>query len=61
MGNGPAVRGLLDVQKREDPDVLFLSETKMKRAKLEGLKWKLGMPNVIVKDCDGQSGGLAIF
>jgi hypothetical protein len=61
MGNGPAVRGLLDLQKKEDPDVLFLSEMKMRREKLEGLKWKLGMPNKFVKDCEGLSGGLAIF
>jgi exonuclease III len=61
MGNGPTVRGLLDLQKKEDPDVLFLSETKMRREKLEGLKWKLGMPNMFVKDCEGLSGGLAIF
>jgi exonuclease III len=61
MGNGPAVRGLLELQKREDPDVLFLSETKMRKEKLEGLRWKLGMPNMMVKECDGLSGGLAIF
>jgi exonuclease III len=30
MGNDPAIRGLLDLQKREDPDVIFLSEIKMK-------------------------------
>ena len=35
MGNGPAIRGLLDVQKGEDPDLLFLSEMKMVREKLE--------------------------
>ncbi|RLN08650.1 hypothetical protein C2845_PM11G28210 [Panicum miliaceum] len=28
LGNGPAIRGLLDVQKREPPDILFLAETK---------------------------------
>jgi exonuclease III len=61
MGNGSAVRGLLDVHKREDPDVLFLCETKMRREKLEGLRWKLGMPNMMVKNSEGQSGGLAIF
>lgn len=29
LGNGPAVQGLLDVQRKVDPDILFLSETKM--------------------------------
>ena len=30
LGNGPIICGLLNLQK-EDPDVLFLSETKMDR------------------------------
>ena len=60
LGNGPAIRGLLNLQK-EDPDVLFLSETKMDRRRIEGLRWKLGLINLVVKDCDGKSGGLAIF
>jgi len=61
LGNGPAVRGLLDIQKVEDPDILFLSETKMDRRRIEGLRWSLGMTNLVVKDCEGKSGGLAIF
>ena len=61
MGNGPAIQGLLDLKKKDDPDVLFLSETKLKKDKIEWLRWKLGMPNMIVKDCDGKGGGLAIF
>jgi hypothetical protein len=44
-----------------DPDVLFLSKTKLKEDKLEWLRWKLGMPNMIVKDYEGQSGGLVMF
>jgi hypothetical protein len=35
MGNGPAVNGLLDLQKKEDPDVVFVSETKMAGSKIE--------------------------
>jgi exonuclease III len=61
VGNDPAIRGLLELQKREDPDVLFLSETKATKDMIEWLKWKLGMPNMIVKDCVGRSGGLALF
>lgn len=56
-----AVRGLLNVQKEEDPDILFLSETKMDRATIQGFRWKLGLTNMTSKDCDGKSGGLAIF
>ena len=61
LGNGPAVRGLLSMQKEEDPNILFLSETKMDKRRIEGLRWHLGLTNVVVKDCEGKSGGLAIF
>lgn len=60
LGNGPAVRGLLDIQK-EDPDILFLSETKLDGKRMENFKWRLGMGNMFARDCDGKSGGLALF
>jgi hypothetical protein len=28
---------------------------------MENLKWKVGMPNMVVKDCEGHSGGLAML
>ncbi|PNT65117.1 hypothetical protein BRADI_4g37563v3 [Brachypodium distachyon] len=59
MGNGPAVRGLLDLQKREDPDILFLSETKCGEGRMKHIKWLLGMRNM-VKESVGKSGGLAL-
>ena len=61
LGNALAVRGLLDVQKLESPDILFLSETKMDLKRIEKFKWILNMPNLIVKNCRGLSGGLAPF
>ena len=61
LGNGPAVRGLLDVQKREAPDVLFLSEIKHNARWMERFRWSLQMPNLFVKDSVGLSGGLALF
>ena len=61
LRNGPAIRGLLDIQKREAPDVLFLSETKHDGKWMEWLRWKLEMPNMLVRDSDGASGGLALF
>lgn len=61
LGNGPAVQGLLDVQRKVDPDILFLSETKMDVKRLEWFRWKMGLTNMVAKNCDGQSGGLALF
>ena len=61
VGERPGSSWPLDTQKVEDPDILFLSETKMDRRRIEGLRWGLGMTNLVVKDCEGKSGGLAIF
>lgn len=49
------------MQKEKDPDILFLSETKMDQNWMEQFRWKLGMANVVMRKCEGQSGGLAIF
>ncbi|KAJ1259810.1 hypothetical protein BS78_10G184600 [Paspalum vaginatum] len=61
LGNDPAVRNLLKLQKEEDPDILFLSETKLDRNWIDGLRWRLGLTNLVVKNSDGRNGGLAIF
>jgi hypothetical protein len=47
FGNRSARRGLQDIKKREDPDVLFLSETKLDEKRMEKFQWLLGMPNII--------------
>lgn len=33
----------------------------MDERRIQGFRWKLGLTNMIVKDCDGKSGGLEIF
>lgn len=43
LGNRLAVRGLMDLEKKEDPDILFLSETKMDKKRIEKFHWLLGM------------------
>jgi hypothetical protein len=61
LGNALTVHGLLDVQKLEYPDVLFLAETKMDFKRIEKFKWMLNMPNLVGKNYKGLSGGLALF
>jgi hypothetical protein len=39
----------------------FLSETKHKKRWMEDFKWRLNMPNMVVKDSEGTRGGLALF
>uniref|UniRef100_A0A8I6XX79 Reverse transcriptase domain-containing protein n=1 Tax=Hordeum vulgare subsp. vulgare TaxID=112509 RepID=A0A8I6XX79_HORVV len=41
--------------------MLFLSETKLDKRRIEWWKWKLGMTSLVVKDYEGKGGGLAMF
>jgi hypothetical protein len=43
------------------PSVLFLCETKKRSKEMDKLKWSLGFPNGVSVDCDGRSGGLALW
>jgi hypothetical protein len=44
----PAVRSLLEIQRRHRPDAFFLSETHLDEDKAEALMKKLGMDERIV-------------
>jgi exonuclease III len=35
LGNRPTIQGILNFQKKEDPDILFLYETKMERRRIQ--------------------------
>jgi exonuclease III len=56
-----AVRALLEIQKREKPDVLFLCETHLGKARAEKLKSKLGCDKFIIHESDSRSGGLLML
>jgi exonuclease III len=61
LGNGPAVNSLLDLKRKEDPDVLFLFETKLNDRELEKFRWKLSMTYMWVVNPEGRSRGIAVF
>ena len=52
------MRALLDVQRSTKPDVFFLSETHLGKAKAETLMRKLGCDRFAYHESDGRSGGL---
>ena len=52
---------LLEIQKREQPDVFFLSETHLGKAKAETLKSHLGYDHYIIHKSDGRSGELLLL
>lgn len=61
LGNRPAVRSLLELQKTEGADILFLSETKLDKRRMERFRWSLGLSNIVVCKCGGKGGGIAVF
>ena len=56
-----AIRALLNLLKRNCPDVLFLSETHLDEWAAEGLRRKLKMDFKEVVQSDGRSGGLLLL
>lgn len=61
LASARAVRALLEIQKRERPDVFFLSETHLGKAKTKKLKRRLGCDHFIINESDGRSGGLLML
>jgi hypothetical protein len=41
--------------------MVFLIENKLRKVKMDSIRSKLGFPNMIVVDCVGRSGGLALM
>ena len=56
-----AVRSLLEVWRRINPDVCFLSETHLGKEKAENLKRRLGCDHLFINESDGRSGGLLML
>ena len=61
LGNGPAVRSLLDLGRMEEPDILFLAETKLTVNELERFRWMLGLVHMTAWNPEGRSRGVALF
>lgn len=60
-GNPRALRALKDVVRLHHPDVLFLSETKAGKRRIDKLKGALNYRNCFSVDSKGLSGGLCLF
>lgn len=43
------------------PKLLFLSETRQNKNKVENLRWRLGLKNVVSFSEEGKEGGVALF
>jgi hypothetical protein len=56
LGNRPAFRILLKLQKAKVIAILFLSETKLKEQKIRNFIWLLGLTICLTQEGDGQGG-----
>jgi hypothetical protein len=61
LGNRPTVRELLEIQKSEGANILFSSETKLDKRRIERFQWLLGLSNTLVQKGDGKGGELLCF
>ena len=57
LASARAVRALLEIQKREKPDVIFLSESHLRKVKAEKLRRRVGFDHLILHESDGRGGG----
>jgi exonuclease III len=61
LGQLATVQELERLVHAHHPKLLFLSETRQKKEYVEGLRWRLGLKNVITFCGEGKGGGLALF
>jgi hypothetical protein len=51
----------MDLQKSEGADILFLSEIRMNKRRMEKFRWMLVLTNMLVREGKGKGGGFAVF
>jgi hypothetical protein len=60
LGDNPTVQGLLNFQKFEKVDVLFLSKTKLVERRMVAFKQELQMGNLLAVDGEGKGGNFLV-
>lgn len=61
LGNPRGIHTLSDLVRKEDPNVLFLQETKLNAMKMELCRVKLKFYGCFCVDSEGRSGGLTLL
>ncbi|GLU21100.1 hypothetical protein SLE2022_372630 [Rubroshorea leprosula] len=61
LGNPRAVHSLIELVRRKKPTVVFLSETRLDKRRMEGVRRRLGFKNCFTVDRVGTGGGLAML
>ena len=61
LGTPPAIRTPTKEVKKQNPVVVFLTETKVNTDRMNGFQHKLGLTQGIIVPSDGKSGGLVML
>ncbi|XP_030970584.1 uncharacterized protein LOC115990959 [Quercus lobata] len=61
LGNPRSVRALHNLVQYWAPKLVFLSETKVRKKRMERIKERIGFANGLFVPCHGRSGGLALL
>ncbi|XP_042944657.1 uncharacterized protein LOC122278542 [Carya illinoinensis] len=61
LGNPRGIQNLRDLVRKEDPDILFIQETRLRVSEMDRCKRSLGFENCLAVSCEGRRGGLALF
>jgi exonuclease III len=61
LNSSRAVLALQDILRQHKPDVVFLSETHLSRAKADKLMRKMGFQFLLIDESNGRSGGLLMM
>uniref|UniRef100_A0A5B7A8Z2 Endonuclease/exonuclease/phosphatase domain-containing protein n=1 Tax=Davidia involucrata TaxID=16924 RepID=A0A5B7A8Z2_DAVIN len=61
LGNPRSVRALRQMVREEAPKILFLSETKSDKTRMEYIKQHVGFANGVYVESEGRSGGLGLL
>lgn len=61
LGNPRAIQALSNMLREKDPEIIFLSETRLVKRRMEGVRAKLGYANGFFVDSKNTAGGLALL
>lgn len=61
IGQPRTVQDLCRLVSVHHPKLVFLCETRQKQEKVESLRWRLGLKNVLCHSEQGKGGGVALF
>jgi len=61
LGRSRTVQELVCLVQTHRPSAIFISESRQRESVVKGLRYRLGLNNVLVRSSDDKGGGLALY